>query len=326
MAQTIYLGYGANRDSVNVNGARIGTSAAGPKIGYSVALVAGMQFKITEYVPTHGHVLVTPEGVVISESSADLDTLTVPTNVADKTYLCVCRYQHGVTPTATYVVILDGAELATDTPIIKIVVPGGSAALLATMFFWYDREWNSTAYPQEKNIPINWLGTPNGIGDAMRKYISLHLGSAHNPASITFTAAADVTIRCSFLFPPEMIETEVKLARNPLKTSTYRAHVHMVCRTPGAAGDARFHMTWTNASSGASVVAVDSFTKAVGALAAGDVFSFFQDVPATVIEAGAPIGLAIQREGLAAVDTYAGDLLAVEGYVTFPVRHFASDY
>ena len=328
MAQTIYMAMNADRTSKNVIEMLRDVLPFGAKKGFDVAVDAVMDVKI--YSPSGGrNTLVTPEGAVIKESIALVTTITVPTNVADKEYYIVCRYEHGVTLVATYICVEPGLSFSSDTPLCLIVVPGGTAVLTSTMLYnWPRNHVNERAtggLQLYNSTPISGV-----YGDYIRKTHPLQIGSVVESSGITFPAGALNTVSASFHMPVGF-KTTVQSFNDPTVSTDHLARAYFRCSATGAAGNVAVVFTWVIFSEalGYSATSVSKLTAFNPILNQVDCVEC--DMPAALIAAwsgtqNVAYRLDVARIGTLGADTYGGTLIPGEVVLQYPINRLGAAY
>ena len=326
MAQTVYLALNADRKSENIIEMLRDVLPAGAKRGFDVAVNGGMDVKI--YAPIGSrNVLVTGEGMVIKESTSLVDTITIPTDVADKTYYVVCRYEHGVSLVATYDAILLSAVVATDVPLALVQVPGGTAALTSDMIYPYPRshvnEGATSGLQLYNGVPISGV-----YGDYVRKTQALGIGAVVESASIAFSPGSNITVGQSFHFPVGFKAT-VQSFNDPTVSTDHLVRLYLHCTNIGAAGNIVVQFEWreyagiSTTSSSTQTIAVDP--------ALNEVITVDCDIPAAIIASWSPTSdlayrLRITRAGAVGADTYGGTLIPAEAILQYPINRLGAAY
>ena len=329
MAQTIYMAMNADRSSDNIIQMLKDVIPAGAKRGFDVAVDAVMDVKIYNPFAAEPNILITGEGAVIKESSTNVTTLTIPTDVADKAYYVVCRYTHGVTAAATYHAALLGTQLATDTPLTCVYVPGGTAALTSEMLYPYPR--NHVNGRAVHGLQL-YNSTPiSGVyGDYIRKTHPLQIGSVVESAGITFPPGALNTVSASFHMPVGF-KTTVQSFNDPTVSLDHLARAYFRCSNIGAAGNVAVVFTWVIFSEalGYSATSVSKRTAFNPALNQVDCVEC--DMPAALIAAwsgthNVAYRLDVARIGTLGADTYGGTLIPGEVVLQYPINRLGAAY
>jgi len=326
MAQSVYLALNADRKSENIIEMLRDVLPAGAKRGFDVAVDAVMDVKI--YAPIGArNVLVTGEGMVIKETGALVTTITIPTDVADKEYYVVCRYEHGVSLVATYAAVLIGAVVATDTPLAMVKVPGGAAALTSAMIYPYPRshvnEGATSGLQLYNGVPISGV-----YGDYIRKTQALGIGAVVNDTPIAFGPGVNTRIAQSFQLPVGF-KASVQSFNDPSVSTDHLVRLYLHCTNVGAAGNISLSFEWREYGVIATTVVTPRALFVNPAL--NEIVTVDCDIPAAFIASWGPTAnlvyrLKITRAGADFADTYGGTFVPAEAVLQYPINRLGAAY
>jgi hypothetical protein len=307
MAQNRSLEYGESRSTNKINQKFVGILPPGPFQGYNVALQSGHTVRVQNTDdPTKENVLLTPQGVRISEAAGWSTDILVPS--AAGTYGIICRYAHGAPShgvDATYLCVANAALVAdTDTVLAAVYILGTEPAIIPANITEGARYRAGGA-----EIPISRVnGTDYVLG---AKILEMHVAENIAPASLVagcslgfLATGGPFTWSLGFVWPGDAAPT-----------ASNGAFVRMWFEVDNwtADGNLLINQLWETPPAtepGGLVQKGENTTKDMTGSGTGEYWYIDMPVPATMQRIGWPIRLGLMRIGIGdPADTYNADII-----------------